>query len=94
LENREGSRVFITARKGPQMINTVLTIEKRQRGRARAAPSPNAFAYTISDAQSLGAPGRTKIYSLAKAGRLTLRKIDGRTLIDGDSLRALLKSNG
>jgi hypothetical protein len=87
-------RVFITARKGPKMINPAPMIEKRQRGRARAAPSPDAFAYTISDAQSLGAPGRTKIYSLAKSGRLTLRKVDGRTLVDGDSLRALLKATG
>jgi hypothetical protein len=63
------------------------------RRRARAAPSPDAFAFTIRDAQSLGAPGRTKIYALAKAGRLTLRKIDGRTLIDGDSLRQLLKAS-
>ena len=76
------------------MTNSSSTTEKRQRGRARAAPSPDAFAYTIPDAQSLGAPGRTKIYALAKAGRLTLRKIDGRTLIDGDSLRILLKADG
>jgi len=63
------------------------------RRRARAAPSPDAIAFTIRDAQSLGAPGRTKIYALAKSGRLTLRKIDGRTLIDGDSLRGLLKAS-
>jgi hypothetical protein len=63
------------------------------RRRARAAPSPDAIAFTIRDAQSLGAPGRTKIYALAKEGRLTLRRIDGRTLIDGDSLRQLLKAS-
>jgi hypothetical protein len=85
--------VFIVARKGPNMTTPSATIEKRQRGRARAAPSPDAIAFTIRDAQSLGAPGRTKIYALAKAGRLTLRKIDGRTLIDGDSLRDLLKAD-
>jgi hypothetical protein len=85
--------VFIAARKGPKMTNSSTMTEKRQRGRARAAASPNAFAFTIRDAQSLGAPGRTKIYALAKAGRLTLRKIDGRTLIDGDSLRDLLKAD-
>jgi hypothetical protein len=69
------------------------SMEKKHRGRARAAPSRDAFAFTIKDAQSLGAPGRTKIYALAKVGRLTLRKIDGRTLIDGDSLRSLLKAS-
>lgn len=85
--------MFIAARKGPKMTNPSTTTEKRQRSRGRAAPSPDAFAFTIRDAQSLGAPGRTKIYALAKSGRLTLRKIDGRTIIDGDSLRLLLKSS-
>jgi hypothetical protein len=73
------------------MTNSSKTTEKRQRGRARAQPSRDAFAYTIADAQSLGGPGRTKMYQLAKAGRLTLIKVDGRTLVGGDSLRSLLK---
>ena len=74
------------------MINSSKISQKRQRGRRREAASPDAIAFTIRDAQSLGAPGRTKIYELAKSGRLTIRKIDGRVLIDGDSLRALLKA--
>lgn len=85
--------MLVTARKGPDMKTSSTALEKKQRGRARAAPSPDAIAFTIRDAQSLGAPGRTKIYELAKAGRLTLRKIDGRTLIDGNSLRQLLKAS-
>jgi hypothetical protein len=67
------------------------TEEKRPRGRSRSSPSPDAIAFTIRDAQSMGAPGRTKIYALAKAGRLLLLKIDGATLVDGDSLRSLLR---
>ncbi len=39
----------------------------------------------------MGGPGRTKIYELAKKGHLKLVRIDGRTLIEGDSLRNLLK---
>ena len=65
--------------------------EKPKRKRLRAAPHPRAHAYTIPDAQSMGAPGRTKIYELAKAGRLKLLHVAGRTLVDGDSLRALLQ---
>jgi len=62
----------------------------RKRKRARALPAQNAFAFTIEDAQAMGAPGRTTIYALAKVGRLNLIRVDGRTLITGDSLRALL----
>lgn len=60
------------------------------RKRLRAAADPMAHAFTIPDAQSMGAPGRTKIYALAKEGRLTLLHVAGRTLVKGDSLRALL----
>ncbi len=62
----------------------------KARKRLRAAPSPHAHAFTISDAQAMGAPGRTKIYELAKQGQLKLLHVAGRTLVDGASLRALL----
>lgn len=64
--------------------------EKRSRNRARPDPSRGAFAFTIEDAQAMGGPGRTKIYELAKRGELKLIRIAGRTMVDGDSLRALL----
>jgi hypothetical protein len=54
-------------------------------------PSPDALAYRIKEAQFMGGPGRTKIYELAKKGHLKLVRIDGRTLIEGESLRNLLK---
>ncbi len=63
---------------------------KSQRKRLRAAADPNAHAFTILDAQSMGAPGRTKIYELAKQGQLKLLHVAGRTMVDGASLRALL----
>jgi hypothetical protein len=66
------------------------TLKDRTRRRARPDPSPHAFAYTIEDAQAMGGPGRTKLYQLAKSGRLKLIHVGGRTLVDGDSLRALL----
>ena len=49
-----------------------------------------AHAFTIADAQAMGAPGRTKIYELAKCGKLRLLHVYGRTLVCGDSLRELL----
>ncbi len=67
------------------------TLPSKPRARARAAARPDALAFTIPDAQSLGAPGRTTIYDLAKAGKLRLLKVAGRTMVDGDSLRALLR---
>jgi hypothetical protein len=73
------------------MTTTVETVTgRRTRSRARAAPSPSAYAFTIADAQAMGAPGRTKIYELAKIGSLKLIVVAGRTMVDGDSLRALL----
>jgi hypothetical protein len=60
-----------------------------RRKRRRASPDPAAFAFTIPDAQAMGAPGRTTVYKLAKQGRLKLLRVAGRTLVDGDSLRAL-----
>jgi hypothetical protein len=41
----------------------------------------------------MGAPGKTKIYQLAGSGRLKLLNVDGRTMISGDSLRALLSAD-
>jgi hypothetical protein len=62
-----------------------------KRGRERALPSPNALAWTILDYQAMGGPGKTTIYNLAKAGKLKLFEDGtGRTMVDGDSGRALL----
>lgn len=60
------------------------------RTRRRAAAQPDALAFTIEDAQAMGAPCRTKIYMLARDGRLKMFKVARRVMIDGDSLRALL----
>jgi hypothetical protein len=54
-------------------------------------PSPNALAYRVKEARLMGGPARTTIYKLAKDGKLKLIKVGGRTLIEGDSLRNLLK---
>ncbi len=62
------------------------------RHRKRPAPSPNAFAYTLDDSRAMGGPGKAKTYELAKEGRLKLLHVDGRTLVEGDSLRALLQT--
>lgn len=40
----------------------------------------------------MGGPCRTKLYELAASGHLKLVKVAGRTLVDGDSLRALLRN--
>jgi hypothetical protein len=72
------------------IVSTDAPTKTRTRGRARPLPDPNAFAFTIHDAQSMGGPGRTKLYELAKLGQLKLIKVAGRRMVDGDSLRALL----
>jgi hypothetical protein len=65
--------------------------EDKRRERERAQPSRDAFAWTLPDYQALGGPGRTKIYELAKLGQLKLVTVAGRTMVDGESGRALLR---
>jgi hypothetical protein len=67
--------------------------DSKKRQRRRSAPDPQAIAFTIADAQAMGCFGRTKIYTLFKSGKLKYRKIGGSVLIDGDSLRALLRGD-
>jgi hypothetical protein len=54
-------------------------------------PLPNALAYRIPEVRLMGGPGKTRIYELAAEGKLRLVRVGGRTLIDGDSLRSLLR---
>ena len=62
-----------------------------QNGSGHITPLPDAHAYRIKEAQFMGGPGRTKIYELAKKGHLKLVRIDGRTPIEVESLRNLVK---
>jgi len=59
--------------------------------RDRPAPLPHALAYRIDEVRLMGGPGRTKTYELAAEGKLRLVRVCGRTLVEGDSLRALLR---
>ena len=59
--------------------------------RIRPAPLAHALAYRIDEVPLMGGPGRTKTYELAAEGKLRLIRVAGRTLVDGDSLRALLR---
>ncbi len=54
-------------------------------------PLAHAFAYRLDEVPRMGGPARTKLYELVKAGKLRLVKIGGRSLIEGDSLRKLLR---
>ncbi len=56
----------------------------------RRPPLPDALAYTVGHACHMGGFGRTLLYKLAKDGKLRLLKVAGRTLVCGNSLRALI----
>jgi hypothetical protein len=60
--------------------------------RKRPPPLPNAIAFRVEEVSLMGGPRRTALYALAKAGKLKLVKVAGRTLVDGDSLRDLLRN--
>lgn len=48
------------------------------------------IALTVPEACDAIGVGRTKLYSLANAGRIDMRKVDGRTLVTAESLRRLI----
>jgi excisionase family DNA binding protein len=64
--------------------------EAKKRKRERALPSPQAYAFTIQDGQAMGLPGKSKIYEMIADGTLKTVKVGGRTLLKGDSVRAVL----
>ena len=57
----------------------------------RGAPLPDALTYCIDDAARITGLGRTTIFDLMAKEKLRRIKIGGRTLVCGDSLRALLR---
>jgi hypothetical protein len=95
-----GRTLAVLDRKKPRGNGNMTTptkshkVQPRKRPRSpRATQRPDALAFTVEGFQALGGPGKTSIYELAKAGRLTLFKDElGRTLIDGDSAREYLLS--
>jgi excisionase family DNA binding protein len=48
------------------------------------------LAYTLGDATNVSGLSRSTLYRHAKAGRLRLVRVGGRTLVEARSLRALL----
>jgi excisionase family DNA binding protein len=65
-------------------------VEAHRRRRGDLPPT-DAIAFRIDDACRLSGLGRTTLYGLVRAGRLRLLRVGGRSLIDGDSLRSLLR---
>ena len=56
----------------------------------RPEPSPSAISYTLTDAERISGLSKATLYRHAKAGRLRLVRVGGRTLACGNSLRALV----
>ena len=57
---------------------------------ARSAPLPHTLTHTLNDAARITGLSRSTLYRHAAAGTLRLVKVGGRTLVDADSLRALV----
>lgn len=64
---------------------------KRRARREDMRARPDAFGFTLRDAVRMSGIGKTKLYELGRCGQLRMVKVAGRTLIEGDSLRALLR---
>lgn len=54
------------------------------------ANSHDPLAYSIAEACRVSSLGRTRIYELAKEGKIDLVKLGRRSLITAESLRRLL----
>ena len=52
----------------------------------------DAIAVGISDGVRISGLGRSTLYNFAKAGKLPLRKVGGRTLIMVDDIRRLIET--
>jgi hypothetical protein len=74
-------------------VGPSLEASPKPRKRSRPQPRPDALAYTVSEARELGGPARTKLYALLNSNELKSRLVGKRRLIDGESLRALLRSD-
>ncbi len=48
------------------------------------------LAYSLSDASRITSISRSTLYNLSKAGKLTIRKVCGRSLVLHDDLIALI----
>ena len=59
-----------------------------------ARPTADPLAYTLSAASAACGLSRATLYRHAKAGRLRLVRVGGRTLVNAASLRELLEAAG
>jgi excisionase family DNA binding protein len=57
----------------------------------RCEAMPSALSFTIQDACRLTGIGRTTLFALLAEGRLRRIKIGTKTLVEGESLRALIQ---
>ncbi|WP_237214205.1 helix-turn-helix domain-containing protein [Falsiroseomonas oryziterrae] len=62
----------------------------KRRPEDRPAPLPNAITYTLPDAARISGLSQATLRRRAAEGALRLFRVGGRTLVNGDSLRALL----
>ena len=58
---------------------------------AREQQNAAPLAYTLRAAVLASGLSEDTLRRCAKRGRLILRRVEGRTLVDGDSLRALIR---
>lgn len=70
-------------------MTTTITRKKR-RPEDRPPPLPNAISYTLADAARLSGLSQPTLRRRAAEGKLRLFRVGGRSLVNGDSLRALL----
>jgi hypothetical protein len=62
----------------------------KRRPEDRPAPLPNAITYTLPDASRISGLSQATLRRRAGEGALRMFRVGGRTLVNGDSLRALL----
>jgi excisionase family DNA binding protein len=72
------------------MHNARTTPANPQARMAGGRPAADPMAYTLDRAAAACGLSRSTLYRHAKAGRLRLLRVGGRTLVDAASLRTLI----
>lgn len=91
--NAEPGARRTTAAKGDAIMKSDTRHGKRK-PEDRPAPLPTAITYALPDASRISGLSQATLRRRAADGALRLSRVGGRTLLNGDSLRALLSAEG
>lgn len=73
----------------PPVINRIVPTDTQRLLNKRMSARTEPLGYRVDEACKVAGIGRTSLYKLANEGKIRLVKVAGRTIVDGESLRAI-----